>query len=101
LEIGNRRMARTIRVGIIGDYNPDLPFHTATNQALKHAANALSVEVDFDWITTESLESESDEKALRRFDALWCSPGSPYRSLNGALHGIRFVREMGWPLIGT
>jgi CTP synthase (UTP-ammonia lyase) len=38
---------------------------------------------------------------LRRFDALWCAPGSPYQSMDGALQGIRFAREEGWPFIGT
>ena len=94
-------MARTIRVGIIGDYNPDLRFHTATNEALKHAAKALCVEVDFNWLATQPLESKSERKTLERFDALWGSPGSPYRSMNGALQGIRFAREMGRPFIGT
>jgi len=94
-------MARTIRVGIIGDYNPDFQFHTATNEALRHAAKALSVDVDFRWIATQSLDSKSERKTLDRFDALWGSPGSPYRSMNGALQGIRFARERGWPFIGT
>jgi CTP synthase (UTP-ammonia lyase) len=94
-------MSRTIRVGIIGDYNPDSRFHTATNEALKHVAKALSVPVDFKWLPTQSLENKSGWKTLEQFDALWCSPGSPYRSMDGALQGIRFAREMGWPFIGT
>ena len=72
-------MARTIRVGIIGDYNPDLRFHAATNEALGHAAKALSVDVDFRWIATQSLNNKSEQRTLERFDALWGSPGSPYR----------------------
>ncbi len=31
----------------------------------------------------------------------FCSPGSPYRSLDGALEAIRFAREGGVPFIGT
>ena len=94
-------MARTIRVGIIGDYNPDLRFHAATNEALRHAAEALSVQADVKWVATPLLESKSDQKTLERFDALWGSPGSPYRSMDGALQGIRFAREMQRPFIGT
>ncbi len=41
------------------------------------------------------------ESQLTQVDALWCSPGSPYLSLDGALNGIRFARERGWPIIGT
>ncbi len=94
-------MSQTIRVGIIGDFNPESRFHAATNEALEHAAKSLSVGVDFSWLPTQSLEGKSGRKTLAQFDALWCSPGSPYRSMDGAVQSIRFAREMGWPFIGT
>jgi len=94
-------MDRAIKVGIIGDYSPDLRFHSATNEALPHAAKALSLAVDFKWLPTKSLENKSEQKTLGQFDALWGSPGSPYKSMDGALQGFRFAREMGCPFIGT
>jgi CTP synthase (UTP-ammonia lyase) len=94
-------MSSTIQVGIIGDYNPALQFHTATDEALSHSAKALAVELDFKWLPTPSLADESGLKTLEQCDALWCSPGSPYQSMDGALQGIRFAREMGRPFIGT
>ena len=94
-------MTGTISVGIIGDYNPDLRFHAATNEALKHAAKALSLALDFEWLPTQSLEEQSEQKNVDRFHALWCSPGSPYKSMDGALLGVRFAREAGRPFIGT
>jgi CTP synthase (UTP-ammonia lyase) len=95
------KMEQTIKVGIIGDYNPDLRFHKATNEALIHASGALSWAVDFQWVPTQSLEDKSEQKNLEEFDALWCSPGSPYKSMEGALQGIRFARERRRPFIGT
>lgn len=94
-------MYQAIKVGIIGDYNPDLRFHSATNEALRHAAKALSLALDFKWLPTQSLEDQSEWKNLEHFDALWCSPGSPYKSMDGALQAIRFARETGRPFIGT
>ena len=94
-------MHQAIKVAIIGDYNPDLRFHIATNEALEHAAKALSLAVDIKWLPTKSLVDQSEQKKLEQFDALWGSPGSPYNSMEGALQGIRFAREMGWPFIGT
>jgi CTP synthase (UTP-ammonia lyase) len=61
----------------------------------------VGVTVDSSWLPTESLDVEASKKTLERFDGLWCSPGSPYKSMNGALKAIRFAREMGWPFIGT
>jgi len=94
-------MNQLLQVGVIGDYDPKLRFHIATNEALLHAAEALSVSVDTSWIPTESLASGLIGKTLKQFDALWCAPGSPYKSMDGALRAIQFAREQGWPFIGT
>jgi len=94
-------MNQHLQVGVIGDYDPKLRFHIATNEALLHAAETLSVSVDTSWIPTESLASGLIGKTLEQFDALWCAPGSPYKSMDGALRAIQFAREQGWPFIGT
>ena len=46
-------------------------------------------------------QSGSVGTTLKPFDALWCAPGSPYKSMDGALRAIQFAREQGWPFIGT
>jgi len=94
-------MNRTLRVGIIGDFDPKYPSHIATNEALSHAARAVSLSVDSSWLPTQSLDDEGSETVLEQFDALWCAPGSPYKSMNGALRAIRFAREHDWPFVGT
>ena len=94
-------MSQQLKVGIIGDFDPHLPSHMATNEALGHAASALSVALDCSWLPTQQLDKESSETALRQFDALWCASGGPYESMTGALQAIQFAREEGWPLIGT
>lgn len=94
-------MNQPLRVGIIGDFDPSLPSHIATNEAPSHAARALSVTVDCSWLPTPPLDDACSETTLKQFDALWCAPGSPHKSTNGALKAIRFAREKGWPFIGT
>lgn len=93
-------MTTTVRIGIIGDYRATNPTHLATDAALQHAAAHLGLGIAVEWLPTPQIEREGDA-LLRPFDALWCSPGSPYRSMAGALHGIRFAREQGRPFIGT
>lgn len=94
-------MDQEVKVGIIGDYDPNRRYHIATNEALGHAAAALSVSLKHSWIPTQSLTKESVGKILGPFHALWCAPGSPYKSMDGALQAIRFAREQGRPFIGT
>jgi CTP synthase (UTP-ammonia lyase) len=94
-------MDQPLKVGIIGDLEPTSRFRTACDEALEHAASILSVSVGSTWLPTPSLTDRSGRATLKQFDALWCGPGSPYKSMDGALEGVRFAREMGWPFIGT
>jgi CTP synthase (UTP-ammonia lyase) len=90
-----------IKIGIIGDRNPNLVSHIATDEALSHAARALSVTAQSSWLPTQQLAEGPVHTALSQFDALWCSSGGPYESTEGALAAIQFAREEGWPFIGT
>ena len=94
-------MPKALRIGIIGDYNPTYPSHRATDQALRHAAAAMSVAFEPIWLATEQLAGGAGAAALAQVEALWCAPGSPYRSVEGALTAIRFAREHKRPFIGT
>jgi CTP synthase (UTP-ammonia lyase) len=93
-------MTTLVRIGIIGDYNADFPPHRATDAAIQHAADHLGVTAAAEWLPTQLL-ADSPHVRLRQFDALWCAPGSPYRSMAGALQGIRFARVQQVPFIGT
>jgi CTP synthase (UTP-ammonia lyase) len=90
-----------LRIGIIGDYSPASRFHAATNAALQHAADALSLGVDITWLPTPVLEKSEPKNILGQFNALLCAPGSPYQSMDGALAGIQYARERGRPFVGT
>jgi len=94
-------MDEKVRVGIIGDYNPHMRYHLATDEALAHAAAALSVPLASSWVPTQSLVKGEVVTTLKAFDALWGAPGSPYKSMDGALEAIRFAREEGRPFMGT
>jgi len=89
-----------IRIGIIGDHNPDNPTHRATDEGIQHAAEAMSISCSADWIPTASLETDPTA-TLEAYDGLWCSPGSPYASLEGAINGVRIARETDRPFLGT
>jgi CTP synthase (UTP-ammonia lyase) len=92
-------MSTILKIGIIGDYD-GRPSHIATAEAIKHSAFKLGFTVESSWISTNSLEIEVEQK-LNNFDGLWCAPGSPYKSMQGAINAIRFARENNYPFIGT
>jgi CTP synthase (UTP-ammonia lyase) len=88
------------RIGLIGDHDPRVLAHRAIPPSLARAGAALRVEVEHDWLATESIAPD-DTGLLERYDALWCVPASPYRSTEGALAAIRYAREQGVPFLGT
>lgn len=90
-----------VRIGILGDFNPEFRSHHATNDALQHAAAKLNVTVESEWLPTPSLLESEAPKILESFDGLWASPGSPYKSMEGMLKGIEFARRRDWPFLGT
>ena len=61
----------TTRIGLVGDYNADVPAHQAIPRALALAESALGVPLEFRWLPTETIESDA---ALAPFDALWTTP---------------------------
>ena len=94
-------MSDAVRIGILGDFNPEFRSHHATNDALQHAARKMTIKVESEWLPTPTLTSADAEKKLETFDGLWASPGSPYKSFDGMLKGIEFARRRDWPFLGT
>jgi CTP synthase (UTP-ammonia lyase) len=90
----------TVRVGVIGDRMARFVPQDAIETSLAHASERVGVGVGVTWFATPDLEDDADG-VLAACDALWCAPGGPYRSLDGALEGIRFARESATPFIGT
>jgi len=90
-----------LQVGILGDRDPQRLSHVVTEQALEHAAQALDLTLTVEWIPTPALDGPDAGARLAPYDALWCSPGSPYRSAAGAHTGIRYAREQNVPFLGT
>jgi CTP synthase (UTP-ammonia lyase) len=94
-------VAASIRIGIIGDFEPSFHSHFATNAALYDAATALNIPLEIGWVPTPSLADGDAEPILERWDGLIASPGSPYKSFDGMLRGIEFARTRDWPFVGT
>ncbi|MFC5652331.1 hypothetical protein ACFPYJ_25105 [Paenibacillus solisilvae] len=88
-----------MKIGIIGDYNPESPTHQATTMALAHSAAKANLAVETEWLPTASIAGKSDEW-LNSYHGLWIAPGVP-DSVDGVLHAITFAREHDVPLLGT
>jgi len=90
-----------LRIGILGDFNPQFRSHHATNDSLQHAARKLQLVVESAWLSTPSLLEPRAADTLDSFDGLFASAGSPYKSFDGMLKGIEFARVHDRPFLGT
>jgi CTP synthase (UTP-ammonia lyase) len=91
-------MSNSIAIALIGNYDASILAHQAIPLALQMASRALDVEVRHEWVPSEEVTSA---QRIAPFDGVWCTPGSPYRSMDGALLAIRHARESGIPFLGT
>jgi CTP synthase (UTP-ammonia lyase) len=91
----------TVKIGILGDYDPDSPTLPAVEKSIQHAASELQIAPEGIWLPTPSLLDPEIETKLESFDGLWAAPGSPYKSFDGMLRGIEFARRRDWPFVGT
>jgi CTP synthase (UTP-ammonia lyase) len=91
-------MADQVTVALVGNYHKKVVAHQAVPLALQMAGEFLGRPVAFEWVPTETISSPD---RISQFGAIWCVPGSPYRSMDGALTAIRWAREQGVPFLGT
>jgi CTP synthase (UTP-ammonia lyase) len=94
-------VGHTVRIGILGDFDPKAPNLPAVPKALEHAGAKLDLVIETEWLPTPSLLDSTATKKLESFDGLWAAPGSPYKSMDGMLKGIEFARRRDWPFLGT
>ncbi|GAA2309237.1 hypothetical protein Scani_37430 [Streptomyces caniferus] len=88
----------TARVALVGDRSRSVRSHTRIPGLFAALAQRDQLILDAYWVPTPDVASPA---ALDGFDAVWLVPGSPYRSEDGALEGVRIAREQGIPFLGS
>ncbi|WP_446692698.1 CTP synthase C-terminal region-related (seleno)protein [Serratia aquatilis] len=91
-------MKTQVRLALVGDYKPEAVAHQAIPIALQLTASHLDIDIQPQWLPTETL---TDTSVLRDYDAIWVVPGSPYRNDEGVFMAIRYAREQNVPFLGS
>jgi len=89
-----------MKLAIIGDFDPSSQTHRATNSAIEHSKNALHADVVAKWIATDSIVANLSA-IINEYQGFWIAPGSPYKSMTGALEIIKYARLNNTPTLGT
>lgn len=88
-----------MKVGIVGDFSPEYPLQTATNNAILHSSSKLGISFEYGWIRTATISKQMN--AIKEtYQGFWIGPGYP-DSVEGVLTIIQFARENNLPLLGT
>lgn len=88
---------RDIRIAVVGDYNDHFVPHTTIATAIEHSSAWLAGDFAVDWVPSDKV----DDNALADADAIWIAPGSPFRSMAGALAAVTQGRTTHIPTLGT
>ncbi len=82
---------------LVGERDLNKPAHQGIEASVALYNENCSAPLEVIWLAT----SEVTGSALASASGLWCVPGSPYTSTEGALHAIRLARQHLIPFFGT
>jgi len=85
------------RLALVGDRSPNVRAHARIPVLIEALRQRDGLVLDAYWIPTEDVTDDD----LGGFDAIWVTPGSPYRNPEGAIAAARTAREHGIPFLGT
>ena len=86
-----------LRIAILGEFTPSSPAHLATSTAIQHSRDALGIEIEGEWVSTDNI----GPPLFERYAGVWVAPGSPYKNLDLTLWAIQHARENNIPCLGT
>ena len=89
-----------VKIAIVGEFHKDFIPHTSLNQSLDYLSMDSMIAIEYKWIDTSTLE-ENAQEVLSEYHGIWSAPGSPFKSLEGAVNAIQYAREKNIPHIGT
>jgi CTP synthase (UTP-ammonia lyase) len=85
------------RIALVGDRSPHVRAHGRIPVIIDALHRRDGLILDPYWMPTEDLT----DSELSGFDAIWLTPGSPYRSPERAVAAARIAREQAIPFLGT
>lgn len=87
-----------MKIGIVGEYYENFKPHSLLNQSLDWLKE--NEDFQYEWLDTLRVKDEGS-KLLSQYSGIWSAPGSPFKSLDGALQAIKYARENNVPHLGT
>jgi CTP synthase (UTP-ammonia lyase) len=89
------------RIALIGERDPAKQAHLGIEASLALYRREVDPQLDYEWVNTAAITAGSAEDVFRDTTGIWCTPGSPYESTEGALRSIQQARTGAKAFLGT
>lgn len=97
-EVGRTKPA--VNVALVGKYVELHDAYMSVREALKHAALALGIEVNIDWVHSAELEKDKCWDVVEAADGIIVPGGFGSRGIEGKIKAARYARENKVPYLG-
>jgi CTP synthase len=91
---------KTIRIGLVGKYVELHDAYLSVTESLIHAGLANDINIEVEWINSETATPEEMERALRKVHGVVVPGGFGPRGIEGKIAGVTFAREHRIPYLG-
>ncbi|MDA0304127.1 MAG: CTP synthase [Bacteroidetes bacterium] len=89
-----------IKIGLVGKYVELRDSYKSIAESMIHAGAHLEIEVEIDWIHSESIQWKNASDKLGHLDGILVAPGFGSRGIDGKIDTVRYAREQGIPFFG-
>jgi len=86
---------------LIGERDPSKAAHLGIEASIEIFRREVDPTMAFRWVATSEVATHGAAPVLASATGIWCAPGSPYESTEGALQAIRYAREKRRAFLGT
>lgn len=87
-------------MALVGKYTDLHDSYMSIAESLTHAGLAHDVDIDLEWVNSETITPDEMERVLRRVSGVLVGPGFGPRGTEGKIAAARFAREHGLPYFG-
>jgi CTP synthase len=95
-----RRRKPVVRVALVGKYVELHDAYMSVRESLQHAALALGIEVEIDWVHSADLEKGFGWNEVRAADGILVPGGFGSRGIEGKIQAAQYARENKVPYLG-
>ncbi len=91
---------RSVRIALVGKYVELHDAYLSVAESLTHAGLAHDVNLQIDWVNSETVTEAELDRVLRRVSGVLVPGGFGPRGIEGKVQAARFAREHGIPYLG-